>query len=109
LHPAREGIVKAGLNLNPQIDGTSIRVPIPRATQELRTSLVKQVKEGAEEGRKGVRAVRQKALQELKDLEKSQGKDYVRNTEKKVQEHTDKNVKEIDTLANKKETEISTF
>ncbi len=101
-------IREANLGLNPVIDGTLIRLPIPSLNADRRAELAKLAHKYAENGRVGVRNVRREGMDLLKKLEKD-GKmtedDHRKNTTK-VQELTDKLIKEIDQLLTTKEAEI---
>lgn len=51
-----------------QVAGKTVKLQIPRPTTETRTALAKKLKTLAEEAKKGVRAHRQKAMQQCKKL-----------------------------------------
>ena len=99
---------EANLGVNPVVDGTLIRLPIPAPTAERRVELAKQAHKYAENHRITVRNVRREGMELLKKLEKD-GKmsqdDHHKNTAK-VQELTDKLIREIDATLQAKETEI---
>lgn len=103
-----KAIREANLGVNPVVDGTVIRLPIPAPTAERRQELAKQAHKYAEHHRVAVRNVRRDGMDLLKKLEKD-GKmsedDHHKNSAK-VQELTDKLVKEIDQTLAAKETEI---
>ena len=101
-------IREANLGINPMVDGTLIRLPVPAPTAERRLELVKQAKKYAELHRIGVRNIRHEGMELLKKLEKDgkMSQDEHRKNTTKVQELTDKLVKEIDQTATAKETEI---
>jgi ribosome recycling factor len=99
---------EANLGVNPVVDGAMIRLPIPAPTAERRQELAKQAHKYAESHRVTVRNVRREAMDLLKKLEKD-GKmsedDHHKNSAK-VQELTDKLIREIDQTLQAKETEI---
>jgi ribosome recycling factor len=103
-----KAIREANLGVNPVVDGTMIRLPIPAPTAERRQELAKQAHKYAEAHRIAVRNVRREGMDLLKKLEKD-GKmsedDHHKNSAK-VQELTDKLIKEIDQTLAAKETEI---
>lgn len=103
-----KAIREANLGVNPVVDGTVIRLPIPAPTAERRQELAKQAHKYAEHHRVAVRNVRRDGMDLLKKLEKD-GKmsedDHHKNSAK-VQELTDKLVKEIDQTLAAKEAEI---
>lgn len=103
-----KAIREANLGINPVVDGTMIRLPIPAPTAERRNELAKQAHKYAEAHRVAVRNVRREGMDLLKKLEKD-GKmsedDHHKNSGK-VQELTDKLIKEIDQVLQAKEAEI---
>lgn len=103
-----KGIREANLGLNPVIDGTLIRLPIPALNADRRNELAKIAHKYAEHAKVGVRNVRRDGMELLKKLEKD-GKmteDDQRKNSTKVQELTDKLIKEIDQVLATKEAEI---
>ncbi|CFX41556.1 ribosome recycling factor [Candidatus Filomicrobium marinum] len=105
-----KAIRESSLGLNPVIDGAVLRLPIPALTAERRQELVKVAHKYAEQSRVAVRNVRREGMDLLKKLEKSgdMSEDEQHKNSSKVQELTDKYVKEIDNLLATKETEIQT-
>jgi ribosome recycling factor len=103
-----KGIREANLGLNPVIDGTLIRLPIPALNAERRLELVKIAHKYTEHARVGVRNVRRDGMDLLKKLEKdhAMSEDDHHKNSAKVQELTDKLIKEIDQLMVAKEAEI---
>jgi ribosome recycling factor len=103
-----KAIRESDLGLNPVMDGTTLRLPIPELNQERRTELTKIAGKYAEQARVSVRNVRRDGMDLLKKLEKDHdiGEDEHRTLSTKVQELTDKVVKEIDTALSTKEREI---
>jgi len=103
-----KAILAANLGLNPQNDGTVVRVPIPPLNEERRRELVKLVKKFAEEGKVAVRNVRRDAIEHLKKSEKQEhlSEDERKRAEVETQKMTDKYIHEIDNLVTLKEKEI---
>jgi ribosome recycling factor len=103
-----KAIREANLGLNPIMDGTTLRLPIPALTADRRTELVKLAHKYAEQGRVAVRNVRRDGMDLLKKLEKDGdiGEDDLKKNSTRVQELTDKLIKEIDATLATKETEI---
>jgi ribosome recycling factor len=103
-----KAIREANLGLNPIIDGSLLRLPIPMLTADRRNELAKLAHKYAEHGRVAVRNVRREGMDLLKKLEKD-GKisqDDHHKSSAKVQELTDKLIKEIDETLVAKEAEI---
>ncbi len=96
------------LNLNPIVDGTIIRLPLPPLTQERRQEMVKLVGQKAEAAKVSIRNVRQEAFTALKKAkEDSQiSQDEQLGFEKRVQEIVDSSNKQIETLAATKEQDL---
>jgi ribosome recycling factor len=108
LSAVEKAIREANLGLNPVIDGTLIRLPIPPLSADRRLELVKIAHKYAEGGRVAIRNVRRDAMDLLKKLEKDHAmtEDDHRKNGTKVQEMTDKIIKEVDQLLQVKEAEI---
>lgn len=103
-----KAILKADLGLNPQNDGSLIRIPIPPLNEERRKDLVRACHKLAEDGRVAIRNVRQDAMKHLK-AEKKEGmlsEDEEKKLEKEVQKMTDAQIAQIDELLKRKEAEI---
>ncbi len=105
-----KAIRESNLGLNPIVDGTLIRLPIPALTAERRQELVKIAHKYAEQAKVAVRNVRRDGMDQLKDLEKSGsiGKDDHRKLSGDVQTLTDSVVKDIDGVLAQKDKEINT-
>ncbi|HEX6002052.1 MAG TPA: ribosome recycling factor [Hyphomicrobiaceae bacterium] len=103
-----KAIREANLGLNPVIEGTLLRLPIPPLNAERRADLVKVAHKYAEQGRVAVRNIRREGMDLLKKLEKDGqiGEDEHHKSSGKVQELTDRLVKEIDQVLAGKEAEI---
>ena len=109
LVPEIEKAIQASeLGLNPQSDGTLIRLPIPALTEERRKELVKVVKKCAEESRIAIRNIRREANDRFKKKEKehSISEDQMHDKQDEVQKMTDKFIETIDEIVVSKEKEI---
>lgn len=108
LRDIEKAILTSDLGLNPQNDGSSLRLNFPPLTEERRKELVKGVFKYGEESKVAIRSIRRDALEKLKDMKKKSDitEDDYKNAEKKMQDMTDKFCKEIDDIAAKKEKEI---
>mgnify|MGYP001040866248 CR=1 FL=1 len=106
-----KAILTSDLSLTPQVSEGIIRITLPSLTRERREELVKIVKKRAEEGRISIREARRRANEELKNKEKEKKipEDDYHKGWKKIQELTDKYVKEIDQILKEKEKEILEF
>ena len=103
-----KAIRDAGLGLNPQMDGQLLRIPIPELNEERRRELAKLAAKYAEAARVAVRNVRRDGMELLKKLDKDgqMSEDDHHKNSAKVQELTDKLIKEIDQSLTTKEAEI---
>jgi ribosome recycling factor len=103
-----KAIREANLGLNPIVDGALLRLPIPALTADRRTELAKLAHKYAEHGRVAIRNVRREGMDLLKKLEKDHkiSEDDHHKSSAKVQELTDKLIKEIDETLATKEAEI---
>lgn len=108
LKDIEKAILTSEIGINPQNDGTCIRLNFPPLTEERRKDIVKDIRKKGEDAKVAVRNQRRDALDKLKALKKNNAitEDDEANGEKKIQNLTDKFCKEIDELANVKEKEI---
>lgn len=103
-----KAIRNANLGLNPIVDGTTLRIPIPPLTEERRKDLVKLAGKYAEQQKIAVRNVRRDANDDLKKAEKAGeiSQDEQKRMETEVQKDTDAAIKRIDEALKTKEAEI---
>lgn len=101
-----KGIRDAGLGLNPQVDGTTIRIPIPDLNEERRTELTKVAGKYAETARVAVRNVRRDGMDAIKKSDESE--DEQKRLSDEVQKMTDELVGKIDQMLADKEKDIMT-
>ncbi len=106
--PVDKAIRSAGLGLNPIVDGTTVRLPIPDLTEERRKELAKLAGSYSEKAKIAVRNVRRDGMDNLKVDEKKNvfGEDERKRHEAELQKLTDKTVADIDAAASAKEKEI---
>ena len=105
-----KAIRDSGLGLNPQAEGTVIRVPVPELNEERRTELTKVAGKYAESARIAVRNIRRDGMDSLKAMEKDGdiSEDDHKRSADQVQKLTDEMVKKIDTMLSDKEKDIMT-
>ena len=108
LAPIEKAIQTSDIGINPQNDGKVIRLTFPQLTEERRKELGKEVKKTAEDSRVAIRSIRRDCIDKVKKMEKASEitEDDLKVAEKKLQDITDKFIKEIDKLAEAKENEI---
>jgi ribosome recycling factor len=103
-----KAIRDANLGLNPQSEGSLLRLRIPELNQERRQELVKLAHKYAEAARVAVRHVRRDGLDHLKNLKKDGhvSEDEIKRNEADVQKATDQHITEIDQMLGTKEKEV---
>lgn len=109
LSTIEKAIIDSNIGLNPQNDGSIIRLAVPPLTEERRRDLVKKVKEEAEKGRVTIRNMRKDANEAIKKL-KNEGvsEDEIKSGEAEVQKLTDSYIAKVDQLSELKEKDIMT-
>lgn len=103
-----KAIRDAGLGLNPQPEGNTIRIPIPDLNEERRAELSKIAGKYAESARVSVRNVRRDGMDALKKMEKDGdiSEDEHKRMTDEVQKLTDEKIQKIDTMLSDKEKDI---
>ena len=103
-----KAILESSLGLNPQTEGSTIRIPVPDLSEERRAELAKVAAKYAESARIAVRNVRRDGMDSLKKAEKDGdlSQDEKHLYEEEVQEMTDKFVSRIDEALGSKEKAI---
>lgn len=109
LIPIEKAIQAANLGLNPQNDGTLIRIMVPPLTEERRKDLVKKTKAEGEHARVTVRNLRRDANEIIKkEIKNGLPEDVAKEAENKVQHLTDSYIQKIEKHLETKEKEIMT-
>ncbi|MQP67639.1 ribosome recycling factor [Niveispirillum sp. SYP-B3756] len=103
-----KAIRESGLGLNPQTEGSTIRVPIPELNSERRKELTKVAAKYAEQTRVAVRNVRRDGMDAAKKAQKDGdlSEDELKGLSDKIQTVTDAHIKKIDEALATKEKEI---
>ncbi len=103
-----KAILTSDLGLNPSTAGTVIRLPLPPLTEERRKDLVRVVRHEAEQGRVAIRNIRRDANSELKEAwkEKLISEDDEHQGIERVQDSTDRFIKEVDRQLQEKEKDL---
>lgn len=103
-----KAIHASNLGLNPQTEGSVIRLRMPDLTQDRRKELVKVAHQYAEKAKVACRNVRRDGMDHLKTLEKAHAisEDEHKQRADEVQKMTDDTVKDIDAALKAKEAEI---
>lgn len=108
LRGIEKAIQMSDIGINPQNDGKIIRLIFPPLTEDKRKEIAKDISHIAEDSKVQIRNVRRDTIEKLKAMKKNGEltEDDLKQGEKKVQDATDKFIKEIDSLADKKKKEI---
>jgi ribosome recycling factor len=103
-----KAIRASGLGLNPVVEGTTLRIPIPPLTEERRRDLAKLAGKYSETQKIAIRNVRRDANDDLKKAEKDHviNQDEQKRMETEVQKITDEAIKRVDEALKIKEQEI---
>lgn len=106
LKAIEKAIMTSDIGINPQNDGSTIRLNFPPLTEERRKELCKQISKMGEESKVAIRSIRRDANEKLKAQKKEIPEDTIKDIEKQIQDITDKYCKEIDKISSAKEKEI---
>ena len=103
-----KAILTSDLGINPQNDGSAIRLSFPPTTEERRRELSKQIAKMGEDAKVAIRNIRRDANDKVKAMKKNSEmtEDEAKSSDKSVQDLTDKFIKEIDTITAAKTKEI---
>ena len=103
-----KAILLADVGVVPQNDGRVLRLPFPAATEERRKQLCKEVAKMGEECKVNLRNIRRDANDKCKDMKKKSEmtEDEQKSSEKAIQELTDKQIREVDKIVERKSKEI---
>ena len=101
-------LLESNLGINPQIDGTLIRLPIPKLSEERRKELSKVASEYAESAKISIRNIRRDGIDKLKIEEKDKiiSQDEQKKQTTEIQKITDEYTKKIDEIVQAKKNEI---
>ncbi len=97
----------SGLGINPVVDGTILRLPIPELNEERRRELAKLAGKYAEDARIAVRNVRRDGMDQIKKAKADgMGEDDQKLWSDEIQSLTDAGIKNIDDAMTAKQEEI---
>ena len=102
-----KAIRNSGLGLNPVVDGTTLRLPIPELNEERRRELTKVAGQYAESARVAIRNVRRDGMDKIKKA-KADGmpEDDQHFYHDEIQRLTDEHIKAVDAALESKQEEI---
>ena len=103
-------IIESSLGINPQSDGSLIRLPIPKLSEERRQELTKVASQYSESAKVSIRNIRREAIDNEKNEKKENktSEDELKKNSTKIQEITDQYIKKIDSIYEKKKKDILT-
>lgn len=101
-------IQQSDIGINPNVDGTSIRLNMPALTRERRQDLVKVLHRRVEDARVSIRNIRRSANEDLRDFEREKmiSEDDRKHGEDEVQKLTDEYIAKIEEMGKEKEADI---
>ncbi len=107
LQHIERAIIAANIGINPQNDGTVIRLFLPPLTEERRKELVKKCNAEGETAKVSVRSIRRDSIEHIKKLQKDGlSEDAAKDAEKDVQDITDRFISLVEKHLEAKEKEI---
>ena len=108
VNTVENSIRNSNLGLNPMIEGSLIRIPIPELSEERRIEIVKIASKYSEDSKISIRNIRRDAMEKIKSLEKNKeiSQDESFKFSDQVQKMTDNLIEKIDTLFADKEKDI---
>jgi len=108
LQPIEKAIQEANIGVNPNNDGSFIKLFFPAMTSEQRKEIVKQAKSMSEKAKVAVRNIRKDANNQVKKLEKEKeiSEDESKKAHTEVQKITDSNIAQVESTLSAKEADI---
>ena len=108
LKSIEKAIQASDIGINPNNDGSVLRLLFPPLTEERRKELAKSIAKMGEDSKVAIRSIRRDANEKLKAMKKAGEitEDDQKDLENQTQKMTDKFIAEIDKIAAEKEKEI---
>ena len=107
LQPIERAIIAANIGINPQNDGSQVRLFLPPLTEERRKELVKRCHSEGEHSKVAIRNIRRDALEHIKKLQKNGlSEDAAKDAVADIQTLTDKFISAVEKHLSSKEKEI---
>jgi ribosome recycling factor len=93
LAPIEKAIMQANIGITPQSDGVQIRLFLPPLTEERRRELFKKASGEGEQAKIAIRNIRRDGIEQVKKLQKDGlSEDVAKDSEKAIQDLTDKHI-----------------
>ncbi len=108
LKSIEKAILASNVGITPQNDGKALRLSFPPLTEERRRELKKQVSGMGEDAKVSIRNIRREGVDAAKAQKKAgeMTEDEQKQSDKAMQDLTDRYTKEIDRITSEKEAEI---
>ena len=104
-----KAIRESDLGINPTIEGTLIRLPLPQLTEERKLEYIKLAKKIGESCKVAIRNLRRDGIEKFKKMEKDKeiGEDESKKLQSDIEEITSTHVKLIESIVSEKEVDLS--
>jgi len=104
-----KAIRESDLGINPTIEGTLIRLPLPQLTEERKIEYIKLAKKIGESSKVAIRNLRRDGIEQFKKMEKNKevGEDESKKLQSDIEEITSTHVKLIESIVSEKEVDLS--
>ena len=108
LKAIEKAIQTSDIGINPQNDGSVIRLTFPPLTEDRRKEIVKDIQKIGENSKVAVRSIRRDCLEKLKAMKKASEitEDDLKDGETEIQKITDNFIKDVETISAAKQKEI---
>ena len=109
VNAVEKAIRESDLGINPSIEGTLIRLPLPQLTEERKLEYIKLAKKIGEASKVAIMNIRRDGIEQFKKLEKDKeiGEDESKKLQSDIEEITSIHVKLIDSIVSDKEVDLS--
>ena len=104
-----KAIRESDLGINPTIEGTLIRLPLPQLTEERKLEYIKLAKKIGESSKIAIRNLRRDGIEQFKKMEKDKeiGEDESKKLQSDIEEITSTHIKLIESFVSEKEVDLS--
>ena len=104
-----KAIRESDLGINPTIEGTLIRLPLPQLTKERKLEYIKLAKKIGESSKIAIRNLRRDGIEQFKKMEKDKeiGEDESKKLQSDIEEITSTHIKLIESFVSEKEVDLS--
>ena len=104
-----KAIRESDLGINPTIEGTLIRLPLPQLTEERKLEYIKLAKKIGESSKIAIRNLRRDGIEQFKKMEKDKeiGEDESKKLQSDIEEIASTHIKLIDSIISEKEVDLS--